>query len=312
MNPRAGAPRVFAVVVAYHPVRTTFGSLLRALCPQVEKVLVVDNSPADERAAAALLEECEAENVSLRRLGTNHGIAAALNIGIRQAIRAGASHVLLSDQDSLPEPDMVAGLLKTCVGLAADGVKVGAVAPVFTDANTGIAFPFQAEMPSRFFYGHVRPDASRPVVEALTLITSGMLVPVEVFDDVGLMREDLFIDHVDIEWSHRARARGWRLFGTSNASMFHRMGDDYLDVWYFGWRRESAYSPLRMYYRIRNFIAICRSHDIPGRWKLRNAWYWLGFVYSHVVFGTTKVASLSMAARGFWDGIRGKLGPYNA
>ena len=129
----------------------------------------------------------------------------------------------------------------------------------------------------------------------------------------GPMREDLFIDHVDIEWCHRARSRGWKLFGTSNASMLHSMGgEEPLRVWYFGWRQESAYSPLRMYYRIRNFVVLCGLDYIDVRWKIRNAWYWLGFVYSHVVFGHTKFASLRMAWMGLVDGLRGRLGPHRA
>lgn len=303
---------VDAVIVTYLPDGVGLSELLVALSNQVARIHVIDNTPASDVRVQSLLDGLNIGNVALRRLGDNYGIAKALNVGIELARASGATHILLSDQDSLPAADMVEGLLRTQRELVEQGAKVGAVAPTFTDQNTGITFPFQAEVTGKFFYGHVRPNASYPVVEALTLITSGTLVPVEVFTDAGIMREDLFIDHVDIEWSHRVRIRGWKLYGTCNATMFHRMGDDYLRVWYFGWRRESSYSPLRMYYRIRNFIAICKSREIDWRWKLRNGWYWLGFVYSHVVFGPQKLNSLSMAVHGLWHGVRGRLGPYRA
>ncbi|GAB3753579.1 glycosyltransferase family 2 protein [Lysobacter olei] len=301
---------VEAVIVTYLPEREALSELLVALSPQVDRIHVVDNTPSVDVRVTVLLDELGLGNVALCRLGDNHGIAKALNVGIGIARTSGASHVLLSDQDSLPAANMVAGLVRTLQALVAQGARVGAVAPTFTDRNTGITFPFQAEIAGKLFYGHIRPDASQPVMEALTLITSGMLVPVEVFDEVGDMREDLFIDHVDIEWSHRARAKGWRLFGTCDATMFHRMGDDYLRVWYFGWRRESAYSPLRMYYRIRNFIAICKLRYIDTRWKLRNGWYWLGFVYSHLVFGKNRARHCLMIGRGVRDGILGRMGRY--
>lgn len=302
---------VDAVIVTYFPDGAGLSALLVALSKQVARIHVIDNTPAPDVRVESILDGLNIGNVALRRLGDNYGIAKALNVGIGMARASGATHVLLSDQDSLPTEDMVEGLLRTQRDLTGHGAKVGGVAPTFTDRNTGIKFPFQAGVAGKFFYGHVRPDASRPVTEALTLITSGILVPVEVFADAGMMREDLFIDHVDIEWSHRVRSRGWRLYGTCNATMFHRMGDDYLRVWYFGWRRESSYSPLRMYYRIRNFIAICKSRDIDWRWKLRNGWYWLGFVYSHVVFGKERARHCEMVLRGLRDGMLGKMGRYS-
>lgn len=307
----AGAhTRVYAVVVAFQPSIDALGGLLFALAPQVEQVLVVDNTPGDNREARAWLARLSLPNALYVELGENKGIATALNVGIRMAMEAGATHVLLSDQDSLPDAGMVGALLHSMRRLQMGGARVGAVGPCFVDRNTGIAHPFQARVPGKFFYGHRCPTPPEGTVEALTLITSGTLIPIAVLDDVGGMREDFFIDHVDIEWCHRARARGWRLFGTAAATMRHSMGDeDALRVWYFGWRRESSYSPLRMYYRIRNFVALCQLDYIGWRWKVRNAWYWLGFVYSHVLFGRTRLASLGMAGRGVLDGLRGRMGP---
>ena len=302
--------RVHAVVVTYRPEQQALIDLLEALSPQVELVHVVDNSAGDDLRVTTLLDGLHPDNIIIHRLGGNHGIAKALNVGISHAQEAGATHLLLSDQDSLPAPDMVAGLLTAHSGLVAGGYKAGAVGPMFIDQNTGHMSSFQAMIPGKFFYGHVSPDAIRPDVEALTLITSGMLVATEVFEDAGGMREDFFIDHVDIEWCHRVRAKGWRLYGTQRAMMRHRMGDASLRVWYFGWRQESAYSPLRIYYRIRNFIALCKLPTIDWRWKLRNGWYWLGFVYSHVVFGGQRLRSLVMAFRALGDGLRGRMGPF--
>lgn len=303
---------VLAVVVAYRPDTTTLTELLRALVAQVDQVLIVDNTPAcDDRVHAAIANFAELPStLRLVRFGKNLGIAAALNVGIHTAISEGFDYVLLSDQDSVPAPDMVSGLLRASAALTQRGMRVGAVGPTYTDLHTGITFPFQVEIPGKFFYGHARASADMPLVEALTLITSGTLIPAPAVAAVGLMREDFFIDHVDIEWCHRARAAGLKLFGTSYATMCHRMGENaHLRVWYFGWRNESTYSPVRMYYRIRNFIALCKAPYIPARWKIRNAWYWLGFVYSHVVFGQERWSSLKMAMRGLWDGLRSCAGP---
>lgn len=310
MNTACALAQVHAVVVSYRPDLGLLRALLEALAPQVAAIELVDNTPAADARVADLVQELALPSLRLHRLGDNFGIARALNIGAQAAWDAGASHVLLSDQDSLPPPDMVAGLLRAEAELIAGGVHVGAIGPSFTDAHTGINFPFQSWVPGKFFYGHVRPSAQRPLIEAITLITSGTLIPAAAWAVTGPMREDFFIDHVDIEWSHRVRAAGLHLFGTLYATMAHRMGDDQLRVWYFGWRRESAYSPLRVYYRMRNFIALCRLSFIPLRWKMRNGWYWTGFAYSQVIYGHQRGAALRMALRGLWDGLRGRMGRF--
>ncbi len=309
MQPPVGS-RVFAVVVAYQPDTGVLRALLDVLLAQTDGVLVVDNTPADDRRVETLCAALPHDALRLIRLGENLGIAHALNVGIGAALTTGATHVLLSDQDSLPAPGMVAALLAAMDDLQHAGQRVGAVGPTYTDRHTDITFPFQTEVQGKFFYGHRRPDATHPIIEALTLITSGTLIPASVLREVGPMREDFFIDHVDIEWSHRARAAGFSLFGVGAAAMFHSMGDHMLRSWRLGWRNESAYSPVRVYYRIRNFVALCRMPRIRRRWKLRSAVYWVYFVYVQTVFGQQRLAALRMAARGLRDGLRGRMGPW--
>jgi rhamnosyltransferase len=303
---------ITAIIVSFNPQADKFVPLLERLLDQLDHVIVVDNSPKDSDAALEQILQASLplERVSLCRIGDNLGIAAALNIGIGSALDEGADFILLSDQDSLPANDMVKNLKAAYDRLSATGVAVGAIGPTFTDQYTGYTYPFQADIPGRFFYGHRAPTAEQPDVEALTLITSGTLIPASVLHDVGPMREDFFIDHVDIEWCHRARSRDYTLFGNGQAKMLQSMGEDNLRVWYFGWLFESEYTPVRMYYRIRNYVALTKLDYIDWRWKMRSAWYWTGFVYAHVIFGRrgTRLGCLRMAARGLLDGVRGHMG----
>jgi rhamnosyltransferase len=302
--------KIFAVVVTYRPDAQALCALLSALAPQVAGVILIDNTPGDDARVESVCADFETACVRVIRLGNNYGIAYALNIGIATAIEVGATHVLLSDQDSLPADGMVSALMRTQAELVASGKRVAAVGPAYTDRYTGITFPFQVKVPGKLFYGHRAPNAKHPVIEVLTLITSGTLIPVKVIGTIGSMREDFFIDYVDVDWCHRARAAGYSLYGTGAAVMYHALGDHALRVWYFGWRNESAYSPLRSYYRIRNYIALCRMPIIDRWWKLRSGWYCIGFIYSQTVFGRQRLASLKMALRGLWDGLFRRMGPF--
>lgn len=303
--------RIFAVVVTFHPEEEALRTLLKALAPQVSGVIIVDNNPEADTSIPALIDTLGASRVRLIRLNENLGIATALNVGIAKALEDGAEYVLLSDQDSLPDGNMVSTLLRSIQTLMQSGHRVAAIGPTYKDLNTGITFPFQVAIRGKIFYGHQLPTPQCPTIRVLTLITSGTLIPAETLREVGLMREDFFIDHVDIEWCHRATGAGYELWGTSSTHLLHRLGERSLRVWYFGWRNESAYSPLRMYYRIRNFVALCRIRHIPLSWKIRSAWYSIGIVYVQVCYGRQRSATCSMVARAVLDGLHNRMGAYD-
>ncbi len=304
--------KIIAVIVTYYPDDLHFKALLSSLGGQCHKVIVVDNTDSIDDTISSFISEAEHPNhrFQLIRLLDNFGIAKALNVGIQYAIDEGADFVLLSDQDSLPENEMVGSLLRVYSELSAVGVQVGAVGPTFTDLHRARAVPFQVQLPGRLFYGHQAPTKEVPHVEALSLISSGSLIPVSILRDVGLMREEFFIDKVDIEWCHRARAKGYRIIGTGLARMYQRLGERKLKIWYFGWVDDSVYSPLRVYYQLRNYVAICRLDYVDWKWKIRNGWYTLGVFYAQVLFGETRSKACKMGLLGLWHGIVNKMGKY--
>lgn len=306
-------PEIVAITVTYQPEGTTFGALLGQLLAQASRVIVIDNTPGNTNSALeAIIASQEASaRCQLVRLNKNAGIASAINIGLDRAMASTADFVLLSDQDSLPAEDMVENLLRAYTELSRQGLRVGAVGPTYTDIYTALTYPFQAQLPGKIFYGHKSPTVDEPHVEALTLITSGVLIPLEAIREVGAMREDFFIDQVDIEWCHRARWKGYHLFGTGWAKMYQRMGEARLRVWYMRWRYESAYSPLRIYYRLRNFVALWKLDFVSLSWKVRSTWYCLGIVYAHTFYSRQdKLKNFAYAAKGVWHGLTNRMGPY--
>jgi rhamnosyltransferase len=304
------AERIFAVVVTYLPQVQPLVDLLTVLAPQVTRILVVDNTSMDDDRVDSLCQKLHFPNVELTRLGSNFGIAKAFNIGIEAAISEGATHVLLSDQDSQPSFDMVSGLVRAEIELKKSGVPLAAIGPSFTNINSGDLFPFLVDVKGSLFFGRRSASPEHPHIEALTLISSGTLISVAAIKAIGLMREDFFIDSVDTEWCYRARALGYRLYGTAWATMLHRMGDSSLRVWYFGWFRANAYSPLRVYYQIRNLVRLHYLGYKGIRWRIRNIWSILGIFYFHVLYGKNRLEALRMAFRGLSDAFGGRMGKF--
>lgn len=303
--------RILAVVVTYLPTRSLLRALVEAYARQGADVLVVDNTPANDDCAWSYLEDLCASDSSIRlvRCGKNLGIAAALNIGIEAALRENFDYALLSDQDSEPEPGMLSGLQEVHAALTARSIRVGCVAPAYFDLTTRQTFSFQVHLPGEFFYRNASGENALPWTEILTAITSGTLISHAALADVGPMCEKLFIDHVDTEWCHRARHRGFKLYGTSSVRLNHRLGDSELRIWLFGWRKCNEYSSTRLYYRFRNFVLLCRLPYISTRWKCRASLYWMLSVYGHLLFSASRRRNFRMIVRGLRDGLHGRSGP---
>ena len=129
---------VAAIVVLYRPDRNALQGLMRSLEDQVNVIFVIDNTPDHELVPEDQLFPLKL-NVPLHYTaqGENTGIAAAQNTGIRQAVAAAASHIILFDQDSVPAAGMVQTLLSAEAKLINGGLRVAAVGPVFIDERNG-------------------------------------------------------------------------------------------------------------------------------------------------------------------------------
>lgn len=294
---------VFAVIVTFNPDICALEELLNSLLPQVGGAIIVDN--CSDVNLLAWHKNFGFENLTIKELSSNHGIAYAQNIGIGEANRMSTKFILLSDQDSKPARDMVYCLKKAAIKLAASGKKVAAVGPRFTDARQNNPSPF-TEIKGLT----VRRQCESTlidVVETDHLIASGCLIPMQVIDVVGLMNEDMFIDYVDIEWSLRAKNFGFQSFGVFSAAMNHHLGDDHVD--FFG-KRVTLHSPLRHYYMMRNGIWMYKQKHIPAAWKLVDAYRLILRACFYVIFAKPRHKHFLMIVHGIFHGLRSRMGKY--
>ena len=165
-----GSGRVLAIVVAFHPDFGRLVDLLQAMSSQADAVLVVDNTPRKEDSEALSdLVASIASNIDVVFLRENVGIAGAQNIGICRAINNGFDFVLLSDQDSIPSPGMVARLKECHANLELTGIRVGCICPEYFDRTTGQVFGFQVQRDDQLFYRSVASSEADPCIEIVTI-----------------------------------------------------------------------------------------------------------------------------------------------
>jgi rhamnosyltransferase len=294
---------VVAVIVSYQPQLEGLGALLDALVPQVNSVVVVDNGSEDH--FGDWLEKYYAHSIHGIFLGSNTGVAAAQNVGIDWARRQGTDYVVLFDQDSLPAPDMVRCLVEAVQVKQAAGCKVAAVGPRYMDERQDNPPPFIRVQGLKLLRQVC--DKSNSIVDVDYLISSGCLIPMSTLDAVGVMREWLFIDYVDIEWGLRARYHGFQSYGVCSAHMQHSLGDQPIE--FFG-KNIPLHSPLRHYYHFRNAVFLYKEPWVPLNWKLVDGWrLCLKYVF-YSLFAKPRMAHLRMMTLGVWHGLVRKIGKF--
>lgn len=231
---------VCAVVVTYHP-DAAFPDRIHALEPEVGRIVVVDNASAP--AEVAMLRGLAAEGrIALLESDENRGVAAAVNTGVREANARGFEWVILFDQDSRALPGLVENLARVCCELGPDLERLGMLGTNHVDVNSGEPY---------------LRGASASFVERKTVITSGTLLPTRVFDALGPLREDLFIDSIDHEYSLRARKLGYRVLLAVAPLLEHAMGNRRIERPVLGLPvLTHNYPPFRWYYIVRNRVGV--------------------------------------------------------
>ena len=214
--------KVAAVVVVFGP-DDRFRKLLLSLVEQANKVWVIDNQPnyAFDKYLKGQ-KPCHRNNITLIENKKNVGLAAAQNQGIKLALEDGVDWVLLLDQDSILDKDFVKNMLKA--GHKYKNKKnIGFLTPrhEFDDGSPSVPTYSKGLFlrPKRY---HMDLDEIDDTI--LFGMASGSFIPRHTLEEVGLMREEFWIDYIDYEFSFRVRERGYRIIGVGGARLNHRLG----------------------------------------------------------------------------------------
>lgn len=293
------AKQVWAIVVLYHPEPGLVEAQYAAVQSQVDRVVYVDNGGGREALSVVFTRSAEGSAVEVIGDGVNLGLGAALNAALERATQSDAAYALLLDQDSIPEPDMVANLRR---GFDLDRGTVLAVGPAILDELTGrleyfarLGLPVNRRV-------HTAQQAGAEFFDVDFLITSGTLVQVDLLAQAGVMDAELFIDSIDFDWSFHARSRGFRLLATFSAVLRHRRGDDVQHL--PGGRVLRLHSSTRAYYMHRNRVRLYRRPYVPLAWKVHDVVRMVVKLAVMAVFAPDRRGKLTAALRGLRDGLR--------
>ncbi|MGL5826926.1 MAG: glycosyltransferase [Nocardioides sp.] len=323
---RQAEPRVIAVVVTFNRL-TLLQRLLDRLgsLEQLAEILVVDNastdgttqwlasgmtSPPPRESSTAPLTFRESPLamspsplssralIRHRTLPTNTGGAGGFRAGLEWAMGRDADLVWLMDDDGLPEPDCLAGLLAYAGEFDFWGPAV------LAEQNPQrLCFPIR--LPGRATVVHdlvqARAAAHDGVIAEVVIPFNGVLLARDLVQRIGLVREEFFIWGDDVEYLWRARAAGARVATVVEARFLHPATDDLGTPMMFG-RTTYNHSPseLKHYCMARNNLVNLRQY--------RGSAHALAFVAKTIWFYSfTRPAPgrLALSARAMWAGLRG-------
>lgn len=274
MNP--SAPRLCAAVVLYRPMEEEVVCNVRSYSDDVDLLLLVDNSEFGYTHEGRF--RMEFPHARYIRLCENRGIASALNVAFAEAGSVGASWVLTMDQDSsFPEPS---GFRDYLGGVDRAGWDS---APLFCPM-----YPGESTDSSQFW-------------------TSGALVSLCAWRDVGGFDERLFIDEVDGDFSYRLRITGHHLVKIHDTRLRHKLGEPIRRRIAGRWVSSDNHSALRKYYIARNRVYLMlRRPDMLGSYLGDS----IKKLITFLLVEADRPHKLAMVFKGVLHGIVGRMGKY--
>jgi len=257
-----------------------------SLLPQIKpgyKIIIVDNGSLDNsvnllRKQFPSIEIIENEN--------NLGFQGGMNVGIKKALQTGSEYIMLLNNDTVADQNMLELLFKNFP------VDASLVSPLLC----------YYDMPSKIWStgGKINPIIleisvstkkirfNDPVFEQEFIPSCAWLVKSELFTKIGLLDEILYYD--DLDFCLRTRRNGFKMFFVTQAILWHKvsqsMGGQYNVNERFLMARNSGYYfrkhakfwqlPIIFVYRIISAFLWTIRLMVKKNYKAISA-YWKGF-----------------------------------
>jgi rhamnosyltransferase len=277
---------ICVVIITFNPTQHV-NKLIQSL-PVAIKKIIVDNNSQNE-SAEIVNKLAFHENVILIRNAENEGIAKALNQGIEIANEKQYEWVLAFDQDSLPTENIFDILIRTYHNYQKRNLL--ALIGVNFSAN------FSKSVNDKIKKGEKE-------IEAETIITSGSMLSLAVFRELGPYCEDFFIDCVDLEYCLRLRSRGYKVVISSEVGLIHECGTISTKKILFLKFSSSCHNAFRRYYMARNNMVISKLYFFKfPLWVIKKNYFLLKSILIMLVVDDNKVKKIQKTFQGIFHGL---------
>jgi GT2 family glycosyltransferase len=222
----ASSPRVAVIVLTWNGKSLTLDcleTLARSTYDNIE-ILIVDNASTDGTAEA--IAEIYGDRFTVLVNDTNLGFAGGNNVGIRHALAIGADYVLLLNNDTLVDSELI-GHLAAAISISDD---VGIVGPKI----------YYASPPDQIWYAGGKINLARgtarhigirekdigqyDTLQDVDYVTGcALMVRREVIDRIGSLDPAFNAYYEDADFCVRARRSGYRVVFVPAGHVWHRI-----------------------------------------------------------------------------------------
>lgn len=239
-------------------------SILASTGIEAPKIIVVDNASQDDSMCRLEEQYRGRKRLELIRLDNNYGFSYANNVGMRRALKWGADHVLLLNNDTEIRPDMLLRL-QECAQRHPDSMIVPKI--YYSDDRKRIwsaGGAISSVVRKVRHIGINEIDEGQYDQERKIGFATGccLWIPVEILKRAGMLDERFFLYYEDTEYSFRLQKLGIPIFYCPDAVMYHKVGAS----------SKGAGSALCAYYIARNWL-LCNRQHLGGRYPLFVLYY---------------------------------------
>lgn len=232
---------ILAIVITYYPKENDLRKDIDSFKDCVDKILIWENTPQKEANDFRFIQ---CEKVEYCGLGENVGMPTALNYAWKYAVKHGYNYLLSMDQDSC-FVDFQAYLMS----IKSSGRMTDCIwGPCINNCNVDSDY-----------------------VERRAVITSGMLVSINVLNTVGGWPKTFKIDCVDYDFCYNARSHGIKSYWVKAGILKQQYGErKIVKTWKSQQLSIATYRANRIYSIVRNGIIMRRKYKyFPIKMYLR-------------------------------------------
>ena len=230
--------KIAGVVVLYNPdenVKKNIDSYINNL----DILYVVDNSPEPNDNA----KYYKGKKIKYISNHGNKGIAYALNVGAKEAIKEKSEWLLTMDQDSSFKDDSLSKMIGFLKELKTNNIMSSALNLKYD--NLGVISALQRTRLNK-------DEKLKGIDYPLVVMTSGNIINLDAYKKVGGFKYLLFIDAVDFEFCLNIKKHKYDIIQYNEAELNHNLG--YINEYNFLGKTVyvTNHSAIRRYYITRN------------------------------------------------------------
>jgi rhamnosyltransferase len=233
--------KIAACVILYNPEKE-FLNNITSYINKVDKLYVFDNTQGSDNKE--FFEDFE--NVEYFWENSNNGISICLNRACKKAIEDKYDYLLMMDQDSSFLEENIDQYFQDITN--------------FKDKKNVAVYGLEYDVNNKIL------DATNISVENKDhLITSGSVLNLNLYCEIGGFDENLFIDGVDIDYCFAAKLKGYKSILFKNNYFKHSLGEFVYRACVFSLylikKNRNVHSPIRIYYIYRNTLYLEKKYS---------------------------------------------------